>query len=114
MVTLTLLSLSLFERASGCRLHRDPASKICKFLPLARWRGTLQQDDIPCPYMSIYDHLEMMGVELKATWSQTRKADGDICQTRVGDTISRVRPVQEVHFSSNQEPKPEPGTDPGL
>ena len=40
-------AMALFEGASGCRLHRDPATKKCKFLPLARWRGTLQQSDIP-------------------------------------------------------------------
>ena len=51
------MAMTLFEKASGCRLHRDPASKKCKFLPLARWRGTLQQEDIPCPYMSLSDHL---------------------------------------------------------
>ena len=50
-------AMNLFEKASGCRLHRDPATKKCKFLPLARWRGTLQQEDIPCCYMSISDHL---------------------------------------------------------
>ena len=92
-------AMSLFERASGCRLHRDPASKKCKFLPLARWRGTLQQDDIPCPYMSISDHLEMLGVELKATWSQTRKANGDICQARVGDTIRQWRSGKFMHLN---------------
>ena len=80
-------AMSLFERASGCKLHRDPASKKCKFLPLARWRGTLQQEDIPCPYMTISDHLEMLGVELRATWTQTRKANGDISQSRILDTI---------------------------
>ena len=53
--------MGLFEKASGCQLHRDPASKKCKFLALARWRGTLQQEDIPCSYMSISDHLEMLG-----------------------------------------------------
>ena len=80
-------AMELFEKASGCKLHRDPASKKCKFLPLSRWRGTLQQEDIPCPYMSISDHLEMLGVELRATWFQTRKAIGDICQTKVSNII---------------------------
>ena len=60
-------AMALFENASGCKLHRDPANKKCKFLPLARWRGTLEQDDIPCKYMTISDHLEMVGVELRAT-----------------------------------------------
>ena len=79
-------AMLLFERASGCKLHRDPANKKCKFLPLARWRGTLAQEDIPS-YMTISDHLEMVGVELRATWSQTRKANGDIVQKRVADTV---------------------------
>ena len=29
---------ALFEASSGCKLHRDPASQKCKFLPLGRWR----------------------------------------------------------------------------
>ena len=80
-------AMELFENASGCKLHCDPASNKCKFLPLARWRGTLHEEDIPCPYMSISDHLEMLGVELRATWSQTKKANGDICQTKVSNII---------------------------
>ena len=79
-------AMALFEGASGCILHRDPSTKKCKFLPLSRWRGTLQQQDIPCPYMSLSDHLEMVGVELRATWAQTRKANGDIIQERVSNT----------------------------
>ena len=35
-------AMAFFEKASGCKLHRDPANKKCKFLPLARWRGTLE------------------------------------------------------------------------
>ena len=67
-------AMSLFEQASGCKLHRDPTNKKCKFLPLGKWRKTLTQEDIPCNYMTISDHLEMVGVELRATWAQTRKA----------------------------------------
>ena len=80
-------AMALFEKASGCKLHRDPASKKCKFLPLARWKGTLQQQEIPCPYMTLTDALEMVGVELRATWSQTRKANGDAVQSRVDNRI---------------------------
>ena len=80
-------AMKLFENASGCRLHRDPATKKCKFLPLARWRGTLQQEDILCTYMSLSDHLDMIGVELRATWTQTKKANGDVLQSRVDSTI---------------------------
>ena len=35
-------AMELFEKASGCRLHPNPSTKKCKFLPLAKWRGTLQ------------------------------------------------------------------------
>ena len=79
---------SLFERSSGCKLHRNPASGKCKFLALGRWRGVLEQEDIPLNYMVLSDSLEMVGVELKATWSQTRKANGDIIQTRVNTIIN--------------------------
>ena len=79
--------MTLFEKASGCRLHRDPTTKKCKFLPLARWRGTLQQEDIPCRNMAISDHLEMLGVELRSTWVQTRKCNGDALQTKVDNVI---------------------------
>ena len=79
---------SLFERSSGCKLHRDPASGKCKFMALGRWRGVLEQEDIPLSYMELSNSLEMVGVELKATWSQTRKANGDIIQTRVNNIVN--------------------------
>ena len=80
-------ALSLFEKASGCRVHRDPANMKCKFLPLGRWRTTLQQEDIPCNYMTLSDHLDMVGVTLMASWSKTRKSNGDALQLRVENTI---------------------------
>ena len=92
-------AMALFESASGCKLHRDPASKKCKFLPLAKWRLTLRQEDIPCKYMTISDHLDMLGVELKATWSQTRKANGDIVQTRVSSTSKQWKTGKFMHLS---------------
>ena len=84
---------ALFEAASGCRLHRDPASLKCKFLPLGKWRNQLKQEDLPddCQYFVLSDHLDMVGVQLKATWVQTRKANGDIIQQRVANTINPWR-----------------------
>ena len=79
---------SLFEKSSGCRLHRDPSSGKCKFLPLGRWRGVLEQEDIPLNYLVMSSSLEMVGVELKATWVQSRKANGDIVQKRVSNTVN--------------------------
>ena len=80
-------SLALFERASRCKLHRDPANKKCKFLPLGKWRRNLKQDEIPCDYMTISDHLDMMGVTLMATWSKTRKSNGDALQTSIKNIV---------------------------
>ena len=51
---------SLFEKASGCILHRDPASGKVKFLPLGRWKGTLTKEDLPVNYIAISDHLDMV------------------------------------------------------
>ena len=79
---------SLFENSSGCRLHRDPTLGKCKILTLGRWKGSLQQEDIPLNYMALSDSLEMVGVELKSTWTQTRKANGEIIQSRVSNTIN--------------------------
>ena len=66
----------LFEQASGCQLHRDPSAGKCKFLTLVRWRGLLEQEDIPFRYTIISESLDMAGVKLRATWSKTRQANG--------------------------------------
>ena len=65
----------------------NSTSKKCKFLPMARWKGTLQQEDIPYAYMTISDHMNMLGVELRASWTQTRKANGYMVQSIVESTI---------------------------
>ena len=84
---------ALFESASGCRLHRNPSSKKCKFLPLGKWRKSLKQTDLPqnCQYLVLSDHLDMVGVELRATWTQTKKSNGDMIQERVAKTINSWR-----------------------
>ena len=41
--------------------------------------------------MVIADHLDMVGVQLKASWIQTRKVNGDIIQQRVSSTINSWR-----------------------
>ena len=77
----------IFERASGCILHRNPASGKVKFLPLGRWRGTLCQEDMPINYIAISEHLDMIGVQLKATHTLTRKVNGDSLVDKVKTTI---------------------------
>ena len=78
---------SLFEAASGCILHRDPTTGRVKFIPLGRWRGTLQQEDLPVNYVAISEHLDMVGVQLKATFTQTRKMNGDALQDKVSKVV---------------------------
>ena len=62
----------------------------------------MMQEDIPCPYMVLSDRLDMLGVELKATPTQTRKVNGDILQLRIKNTID---PWQAGKFMPlNQRP----------
>ena len=62
-----------------------------KFLPLGRWKGTLTKEDLPVNYIAISDHLDMVGVQLMATHTQTRKCNGDNLQNRVSTTIGPWR-----------------------
>ena len=82
---------ALFEKASGTRLHRDPESNKCKFLPLGKWRRELTQADIPTPYMKITDSLDMVGVKLCANWSSTRAMNGEVVKQKVKQVIGSWR-----------------------
>ena len=77
---------ALLERSYGVKLHRDPAAGKVNFLALGRCRGTLTQEDIT-QFIKLSDHLNFVGVELRATFSQTRRANGDQVQSRVANTI---------------------------
>ena len=74
---------SLFESASGCKLHRDPSSGKVKFLPLGRWKGTLTREDLPVNYIVLSEHLDMVGVKLMGNFQKTRKVNCDELQTKV-------------------------------
>ena len=80
-------AVTLFEKSSGNKLHRDPIGGKCKVLPLGRWRNTLQQEDIGLPHLTISDSLSMVGVELTASWQATRKINNDELQKRVQSCI---------------------------
>ena len=97
---------SLLERASGVKLHRDPASGKVKFLALGRWRGSLTQEDIPHQYIQLSDHLDFVGVELRSTFIQTRKVNGEQLQSKIKNTIGpwkagRFMPITLRPFSAN-------------
>ena len=78
----------LFELSSGCKLHRDPASNKCKFLALGRWKGTLEQDYIPLPYLKLTDHLDFLGCKLFANYGATRRENGEILKNNVKKQIN--------------------------
>ena len=79
--------MKIFELSSGCKMHRSKESEKCKFLPLATWRKTLKQGDIPFDFFTLSDHLDFLGVTLKATFAATRTVNGDILQERVRKTV---------------------------
>ena len=54
---------------------------------LWKMQGTVQQEDIPVNYVMISDHLDMVGVELRATNTQTRMANGDELVTRLKNKV---------------------------
>ena len=82
---------TLLEKASGCILHRDPASGKVKLLPLGRWKGVLRQEDLPVKYITISNHLDMVGVQLTATFSNTRQLNGDKVQEKVKNVLGTWR-----------------------
>ena len=94
----------LFENASGCELHRDPASLKVKFLPLRRWRGTLQQEDIPLPYILLFEHLDMVGVVLKSTFTQTHKTNCDELLERFGNPLGAWKGGKFMHLTQRPWP----------
>ena len=70
-------AVSMFEGASGCRLHRDPSTDKCKILALGGWKNNLRQEDIPLPFLRLSDHLDMLGVKLTANFQETRRLNGE-------------------------------------
>ena len=79
--------MTIFELSSGCKMHRTPGSAKCKFLPLGKWRNSLTQAMVPFDFFTLSDHLDFLGVTLMATYSSTRRANGDILKERVRNTI---------------------------
>ena len=97
---------ALFEKAAGTRLHRDPLSQKCKFLPLGKWRKNLKQEDIPTPYMRLTDTLDMVGVQLCDLWTVTRRKNGETLKMKVGNLMGSWRagkfmPLTLRPFSAN-------------
>ena len=78
----------LFENSSGCRLHRDPRSDKCKVLLLGRWKGLLNQEDIPIQYLKVTDHLDYLGCKLYSDFPATRRENGEVLKKKVRDQMA--------------------------
>ena len=83
--------MTLFERFSGCKMHRTAASQKCKFLALTKWKFELTQEMIPHSFFSLSDHLDFLGVTLKSTYALTRKVNGDTLQDRIRKVVGPWR-----------------------
>ena len=97
---------TLLENAAGVKLHRDPSAGKVKFLALGKWRTTLRQEDIPFQYIQLSDHLDFLGIEIKATFTQTRKTNGDQIQTRIRNIVGpwkagRFMPLTLRSYTAN-------------
>ena len=86
-----IFSCTLLERAGGVRLHRSIHRDKVKFLALGRWKGTLQQEDIPFNFIKLSESLDFIGVNLCATFSKTRQSNCEIVERRVSDTVNPWR-----------------------
>ena len=68
--------LVLFEKASGCEFHRDPNSQKCKVTPFGKWKQWLTQENVPLPFLLVTETLEILGVKIFESYSDTRRDFG--------------------------------------
>ena len=97
---------SLFEKAAGTKLHRDPSTDKCKFLPLGKWKRKLNQIDIPLDYLKLTDTLDMVGVQLCDSWQKSRCKNGNTLQEKVANVCKswktgKFMPLSLRPFSAN-------------
>ena len=98
-------TLSLFEKATGSRLHRNAESRKCNSLTLGRW-SRWSQADSPLNYMSIVSEINMLGVTLGRNSSKSRAANGEELVKRVQKKLSiyksgRFSPLTCKPFTAN-------------
>ena len=79
--------ISLFEKSSGSRLHRDPATRKCQLLALGRW-SNWKQSNSPLDYMSVVQELNILGVKMTRSSVTSRNVNGEELVKRVRDTIN--------------------------
>ena len=72
-------------------MHRSAASNKCNFLALGKWRTELTQNMIPYDFFTLSEHLDFLGITLKATFGATRRANGEILKERIKQVINPWR-----------------------
>lgn len=97
----------LFERASGCELHRDVNCDKVKIMPIGKWRKTLKPEIIPeqVRHVKVTTKLDMLGVTLTAIKRETLKQNGEFLQRKIRNTTStwqgRTMGVKQKSISVN-------------
>ena len=81
-------AVDMFEAASGCILHRDVVIKKCKVLLLGSWKHW-SQDNIPLPFLTKSNYLDMLGVKLFNNYSTTKKENGEIIVSTIKNICNR-------------------------
>ena len=82
--------ISLFEKSSGSKLHRDPQTKKCQLLALGRWSGWKQANS-PLEYMRVTEELNILGVRMTRSTQTSRVINGEELVQRVRDTTNAFK-----------------------
>ena len=95
----------LFEKSSGCKLHRDRSTDKCKMLLFGEW-CVKSQEDFPLPFVKIVNELDMLGVKLASKYATTRSINGDILIKIIQDKMNlwkagKFLPLTARAFSIN-------------
>ena len=98
-------AVNMYEKASGCILHRDLASNKCKILLMGAWTKW-SQDEIPLNFLTKSDHLDMLGIRLFSSYQKTRvecgaAATGLVKKTMDGWKVGKRMPLTDRTKSIN-------------
>ena len=81
--------LKLFEKASGCRFHRDPESQKCTVMPLGNsWKNKMK-NTCPLPYLQVTDRIDVLGISLHQTWTSTKSKNGDKLVNKISTIVGK-------------------------
>ena len=91
-------AVDMFEAASRCVPHRDVKTKKCKVLLLGSWKNW-SQDNIPLPFLTKSNYLDMLGVKLFNNYSTTKKENGEIIVSTIKNICDRWKSGKFMEFN---------------